>query len=69
MVPVMTDLAEKFEPHGVLVLVATKDVPEEALQRASLRMRDQLSAKSGGAERTRPTAPAQIRATHQFHDR
>jgi len=62
-------LAEKFEPHGVLVLVATRAMSADALQRASLQLRDRVSAGSGAAQRTRPTMPARIRTTHQFHDR
>src|SRR2546425_5769933 len=42
-------LAEKFEPHGILVLVGTKDLSAGALQRASRPIRDRPSAASGGA--------------------
>ena len=60
-------LAETFEPHGVLVLVATKDLSADALQRASLQIRARLSAAFGGVQRTRPTVPARSRTPHQFH--
>jgi predicted regulator of Ras-like GTPase activity (Roadblock/LC7/MglB family) len=50
-------LAEKFEPQGLLVLVATNDLSTEALQRASRQMLDRLSAASVGAQRVRPSGP------------
>ena|SRR5438445_688013 len=62
-------LVERFEPHGVLVLVATKDMSADALQRASLQIRARLSAASRAAEGTRPTVPARSRTRQQFHDR
>src|SRR5437867_12941364 len=46
-------LAEKFEPHGVLVLVATRDGSADDLQRSSLKIRSRLSEASGGADRAR----------------
>ncbi|TLZ61611.1 MAG: hypothetical protein E6K16_06045, partial [Methanobacteriota archaeon] len=54
-------LAEKFEPHGVLVLVATRDGSADDLQRSSLKIRSRLSEASGGADRARPALPAPIR--------
>ena len=61
--------AETFEPHGVLVLVATKDLSAVDLQRASLDIRARLSAAPGSPQRTKPAAPAQPQTTHLFHDR
>jgi predicted regulator of Ras-like GTPase activity (Roadblock/LC7/MglB family) len=61
--------AETFEPHGVLVLVARKDLSADDLRRASLHIRARLSAASGGAEGARPAVPAQIRRARPFHDR
>jgi len=62
-------LAEKFEPHGVIVLMATKDLSADALQRASLRIRDRVSSTSVGAQGTRHTMSAQIQPTQQLHGR
>ena len=62
-------LAEKFEPHGVLVLIATRDLSTDALQRASLRIRDRVSAASVGAERTRHMMSAEIQTTQRLPNR
>jgi len=61
--------AETFEPHGVLVLVATKDLSAVDFQHASLDIRARLSAAPGSPQRTKPAAPAQPQTTHLFHDR
>ena len=62
-------LAEKFEPHGVLVLMGTKDLSADALQSASLRIRERVSAATVGAQKTRGQMSAQIQTTHQFRGR
>ena len=62
-------LAEKFEPHGVLVLVAPRDVSADDLQRASLHIRSRLSAALAGAERARPALPAPIRTARPLRGR
>ena len=61
--------AETFEPHGVLVLVATKDVSADDLQLTSLNIRVRLSAALGSAQRTKPTVTAPVRTTNQIHAR
>ena|SRR5437899_2999094 len=62
-------LAEKFEPHGVLVLMGTKDLSADALQSASLRIRERVSAATVGGQKTRGQMSAQIQTTHQFRGR
>jgi len=51
-------LAEKFEPQGVLILVASNEMPAEALQRVSRQMLQRLSEDSGSAQKIRPAVPA-----------